>query len=327
MPETESTRGGFHADVTLRGSLGEDRRTMRVDLFATHTWVSRATADRLGARTLSAIQAETPSGGTIERTLGELEIEIAGRKGTVPVVFGESDDLEAIGRTTLAVLLLEPDLSSSSVSPQPWTHVTQPPLDLEKLDRAISGRMKKGETEAKPKPFWITVTLRSHFGPRVLQFDKDHFDPDFLEGEVRILFNGGSPLIPGSSPLITNEGAVRDVRIVSFFWNLAAACDRLLADSTKEAVLLDGAQSLYLEFERSGRDVDVRLRRAGPIVKRVLATTRLPMNDLAQDIAKICIMTPTLLADKNPEVRGNPVFQRFSKTIQDLWNTANLESP
>ena len=116
---------------------------------------------------------------------------------------------------------------------------------------------------------------------------------------------------------------MRDVRIVSFFWNLAAACDRLLTDSTKEAVLLDGAQSLYLEVERSGRDVDVRLRRAGPIVKRVLAATRLPMNDLAQDIATICIMAPTLLADKNPEVRGNPVFQRFSKTIQDLWNRVN----
>ena len=147
MPETESAQGGFHADVTLRGSLGEDRRTMRVDLFATHTWVSRATAERLGARTLSAIQAETPSGGTVERTLGELEIEIAGRKATVPVVFGESDDLEAIGRTTLAVLLLEPDLSSSSVSPRPWTHVTHPPLDLEKQDRALSERMKKGKTE------------------------------------------------------------------------------------------------------------------------------------------------------------------------------------
>src|SRR5947199_5100469 len=148
MPETESAQGGFHADVTLRGSLGEDRRTMRVGLFATHTWVSRATAERLGARTLSAIQAETPSGGTVERTLGELEIEIAGRKATVPVVFGESDDLEAIGRTTLAVLLLEPDLSSSSVSPRPWTHVTHPPLDLEKQDRALSERMKKGKTEA-----------------------------------------------------------------------------------------------------------------------------------------------------------------------------------
>ena len=41
----------------------------------------------------------------------------------------------------------------------------------------------------------------------------------------------------------------------------------------------------------------------------------------------ICMMVPTLLADKNPEVRGNPIFQRFSKTIHDLWKTVNPESP
>lgn len=320
MPEAAPARAEIRVDVTLRGRLGEARRTMRVDTFATHTWVSRAIAERLGARILRPIKAETPSGAMIDRTLGELEVEIAGQTATVPVVFGESDDLEAVGRTTLAVFLLEPDLASSSVSPQPWTHVTHPPLDLEKLDRAVTAKMKESKGRVKPKPFWITVALRSTFGGKILRFDRDHFDVDLIEGEVRVLFNGSAPLIPGGHVLVTNDGAVRDVRVVKFFWDLAAACDRLLTESKKEIVSLDAGQSLHLEFERYGSDAEVRLRRGGPIVERVVAASRLPVKDLAEDVALICMMLPTMLADRNPEIRGNAVYLRFTKSVQDLWD-------
>lgn len=306
-------------EVTLRGRLGETKRTMLVDTFATHTWISTEAAERLGARTLRRISAETTSGATVERTLGELEIEIEGEAATVPVVFGEENDLEAIGRTTLAVLLLEPDMALASVRRQPYAHVTHPPVDFEKLERAVIEGGEKDSAEAKPKAFWITVTMRADFRAKALQFDKHHFDADLLKGDVRVPFDGRSPFIPGTSPLVTNEGAVRSVPIINFLWNLIAACDRLLARSMREVVDLSPSFGLQIDFHRLADDVDIRLRREGAILKRVLAEKRLAMGEMAETVAMLSNMQATILADMNPELRGNPMFTRFAQSAERLW--------
>ncbi len=48
-------------------------------------------------------------GGYIERDVGEVCIELMGRRRTVTVIFGESDDIIVLGITALEALGLEVD--------------------------------------------------------------------------------------------------------------------------------------------------------------------------------------------------------------------------
>ncbi len=76
---------------------------------------------------------ETFEGDTIQRPIGELELEIEGQRATVPVVFAEEGEPEAIGRTTLAVMLLEPNLEKGRLELFPYLKGTDAPLDWGKM--------------------------------------------------------------------------------------------------------------------------------------------------------------------------------------------------
>lgn len=112
--------GAIHADVTFRGPGGVRTRRMIVDTGATHTWVPDALARELGVRIRRTIAVRLGDGRIVERTMGELEVEIQGRSGTVPVVLGLVDDASVVGVTTLEILLLEPDPITGALRPAPY---------------------------------------------------------------------------------------------------------------------------------------------------------------------------------------------------------------
>ena len=112
--------GAIFADVILRGPGGVRTQRLMVDTGATYTWVPEALARELGARVRRTLSVRLGDGRIVERTMGELEVEIHGRTGTVPLVFGIEDDVSVVGVTTLEILLLEPDPVTGNLRPAPY---------------------------------------------------------------------------------------------------------------------------------------------------------------------------------------------------------------
>lgn len=101
--------GFVYADVTLRGPGGERTLRMLVDIGTVFTWVPGRIARELGARVRGTIRMETADGRIVERTLGELEVEVLGRLATRLIVFGEEGEEALLGVDTLEGLLIEVD--------------------------------------------------------------------------------------------------------------------------------------------------------------------------------------------------------------------------
>jgi len=102
--------GLVHADLRLHGPNGEAGLTrVLVDTGSTYTWISGTLARRLGAREREIIALELANGDVVHRMLGEIEVEVLGRRGTRFIVFGEAKDSTLIGVDTLEGLRLEID--------------------------------------------------------------------------------------------------------------------------------------------------------------------------------------------------------------------------
>lgn len=101
---------GFpYVDVTLRGPNGSRTVRMTVDTGSTFTWVPEALARELGARVIRFVSIRVADNRRIDRTLGELEVEIEGRTATRLVVFGLEPELALVGADTLQGLMFEVD--------------------------------------------------------------------------------------------------------------------------------------------------------------------------------------------------------------------------
>ena len=124
-----------YADATF---MGPDRRkeTLRllVDTGSTYTWIPAAMAKRLGVRPRVVRTFDVGRRPFLRRRMGEVEIEILGRRATRIVVFGRPDEGPVIGHETLQGLLLHVDMGR---------HRLVPGFHLRAPSRRIVGVMPK----------------------------------------------------------------------------------------------------------------------------------------------------------------------------------------
>jgi len=90
---------------------------MMVDTGSTFTWVPEGLAQELGARVIRPVSIRVADNRAVERTLGELEVEIEGRAATRLVVFGHEGEMALVGADTLEGLLFEVDPVEGKLRP------------------------------------------------------------------------------------------------------------------------------------------------------------------------------------------------------------------
>lgn len=79
-----------------------------VDTGAVYSVVPKKILEELGVKPLERRRFRA-FGGYVERDIGEVGIELLGRRRTIVVIFGELEDLTVLGVTALEVLGLEVD--------------------------------------------------------------------------------------------------------------------------------------------------------------------------------------------------------------------------
>src|SRR3990170_7192293 len=111
LPMPPRTRKGeVFADAIFRGPSGRVA-TMRlvVDTGSTYTWIPARLALDLGVKPVDTGTFYLADRRRIRRRVGEVEIEIAGRRGTRFIVFARERDANVIGVDALQGLLLYVD--------------------------------------------------------------------------------------------------------------------------------------------------------------------------------------------------------------------------
>ena len=101
--------GFVFSDVILRGPGGSRTLRMLVDTGSTYTWVPEAIARELCALERGVVHLRTADNRLVDRILGELEVEVLGRRGTRFIVFALEGEEPLLGTDTLEGLLLEVD--------------------------------------------------------------------------------------------------------------------------------------------------------------------------------------------------------------------------
>lgn len=79
-----------------------------VDTGAIYSVIPRKVLSSLGVKPIERRRFRA-FGGYVERDVGEIGVEVMGRRRTVTVIFGESDDMIVLGVTALEALGLEVD--------------------------------------------------------------------------------------------------------------------------------------------------------------------------------------------------------------------------
>lgn len=104
--------GMFDVKVKLT-NLSDAARTHEVSLLvdtgATLSWIPREILEKLGALPLSRLPFSLADGRTLERDTTAVLLTIDGRKGAVPVAFGEPGEEAVLGATALETLGLMAD--------------------------------------------------------------------------------------------------------------------------------------------------------------------------------------------------------------------------
>ncbi|QOJ79740.1 aspartyl protease [Infirmifilum lucidum] len=85
-----------------------------VDTGVIYTVVPRSVLDKLGVKPLERRRFRA-FGGYVERDVGEAGVVLMGRRRTVPVVFGEVDEIVVLGVTALEAFGLEVDVVRGSL--------------------------------------------------------------------------------------------------------------------------------------------------------------------------------------------------------------------
>jgi len=79
-----------------------------VDTGAVYSVIPRKVLEKLNVKPLEKRRFKA-FGGYVERDVGEVGVEIMGRKRTVTVIFGETDEITVLGVTALETFGLEVD--------------------------------------------------------------------------------------------------------------------------------------------------------------------------------------------------------------------------
>ncbi len=79
-----------------------------VDTGAIYSVIPRKVLEELGIRPIERRRFRA-FGGYVERDIGEIGIEVLGKRRTIVVIFGEAEDLVVLGVTALEALGLEVD--------------------------------------------------------------------------------------------------------------------------------------------------------------------------------------------------------------------------
>lgn len=90
-----------------------------VDTGSTFTWIPASLATSLGVTPRQVIPFRLANGETEDRTVGEIEIEVLGRRATTIVIFGGEKTPGLLGVHALEGLLLEVDPVTRTLHPWP----------------------------------------------------------------------------------------------------------------------------------------------------------------------------------------------------------------
>ena len=97
--------GLTEVEAEVFGSNGlTEKLSFLVDSGATYSLLPTETWKRLAIEPTGPFQCMLADGSRIRRQVGECRIEIAGKKGTTPVILGEPGDEPLLGVVTLETL-------------------------------------------------------------------------------------------------------------------------------------------------------------------------------------------------------------------------------
>jgi len=113
--------GMFNVKVKV-ANLAAPTRTEEVSLLvdtgATLSWIPRHVLERLGVAAVSRLPFSLADGRTLERETSAVLLTIDGRKGAVPVAFGELGEEAVLGATALEGLGLLVDPVGQKLVPR-----------------------------------------------------------------------------------------------------------------------------------------------------------------------------------------------------------------
>jgi clan AA aspartic protease len=98
-----------------------------VDTGAIYSVVPRRILEELGIKPVERRRFKT-FGGYVERDLGEVGIELMGRRRTITAIFGETDDTTVLGVTALESFGLEVDPVRGTLKEAELLMLTYQPL-------------------------------------------------------------------------------------------------------------------------------------------------------------------------------------------------------
>jgi len=104
--------GSFQAKVRISNLEKPERfadLSLVVDTGATLSWIPRQVLEGLEIEPLSRLPFTLADGRVLQRDIGGLLLSIEGRRGPIPVAFGESGEHPILGATALETLGLVVD--------------------------------------------------------------------------------------------------------------------------------------------------------------------------------------------------------------------------
>ncbi len=113
--------GLFEVRVKLANMSSPGRSeevSLLVDTGATISWIPRSTLQKLDVKPVSSLPFSLADGRTLERETSAVLLTIDGRKGAVPVAFGEPGEEAVLGATALETLGLLVDPVGQKLLPR-----------------------------------------------------------------------------------------------------------------------------------------------------------------------------------------------------------------
>ena len=171
------------------------------------------------------------------------------------------------------------------------------------------------------EPFRVRIQLGKEANERVANGSRDEYLLDFLRGCVFIEFDEKSALKPGSSPQVSEEGALCEVAVVKFLWNLSAVCGYLLsADGEEEIAPLTGTYALRLS--RDGQKAWVSLSKRDKEGWSDVAGRSLTLRELVRACLSAGETALEALLHRNPDLISHAQLRRFRGSVAQLAQLA-----
>ncbi len=104
--------------ANLSSPARSEEVSLLVDTGATISWIPRSTLQKLDVKPVSSLPFSLADGRTLERETSAVLLTIDGRKGAVPVAFGEPGEEAVLGATALETLGLLVDSVSQKLLPR-----------------------------------------------------------------------------------------------------------------------------------------------------------------------------------------------------------------